>query len=139
MAEYRDYRKNEVITQLFLLIGWMHQVTKKNPWSARKAQWVIFKMAAVRGMSLKNVSKIRGSFCPYDARTSTIRWNLVSYCWSKLFEVSIIIHENILGVLNESMRTVVAAEHHNKTKCLETRQPGPIFEILETRQSNIFF
>ncbi|XP_020896216.1 uncharacterized protein LOC110235127 [Exaiptasia diaphana] len=29
-------------------------------------------MAAIRGMSLKNVVKIRGTFCPYDPRSSTI-------------------------------------------------------------------
>ncbi|KAK3699564.1 hypothetical protein QZH41_014277 [Actinostola sp. cb2023] len=30
-------------------------------------------MAAIRGMSLKNVVKIRGSFCSFDPKTTTIR------------------------------------------------------------------
>lgn len=63
-------RKDEVITQLLFLIGSIRHV---NHIDARQAHWVIYKMAAVRAMSLKNVVKIRSSFCPYDARTSTIR------------------------------------------------------------------
>lgn len=32
-----------------------------------------FKMAAIRGVSLKQVARIRVSFCPYDSTTSTAR------------------------------------------------------------------
>lgn len=30
-------------------------------------------MAAIRGLSLKQVSKVKVSFCPYDPKTATIR------------------------------------------------------------------